>query len=147
MTETGGPSQGWRISVDSDEQRRESFETMIDDALDRIPPPFRDRLGTVAVVAEDEPPQGHVPAGHTLFGLFQGVPRTSWGADGAPIANKITIYRGPHERSFPDHAARARAVEATVFHEVAHHFGISDARLLELRDEGEGRQRRTTGRR
>jgi len=147
MTETGAPPGGWRLSLDSDEQRRESFETMIDDALDRIPPPFRDRLTTVAVVAEDEPPPGHVPPGNTLFGLFQGVPRTSWGADGAPIANKITIYRGPHERSYPDPAARARAVEATVFHEVAHHFGISDARLRELRDEGENRTRRAPGRR
>jgi predicted Zn-dependent protease with MMP-like domain len=83
-------------------------------------------------VAEDEPPPGHVPHGQTLFGLFQGVPRTAWGADNATIANKITIYRGPHERFYPDPASRSRAVEATVFHEVAHHFGISDDRLREL---------------
>ena len=105
---------------------------MIDDALERIPSPFRERLDTVVVVAEDEPPPAHIPPGQTLFGLFQGVPRTAWGADIALVANKISIYRGPHERSYPDPAARARAVEATVFHEVAHHFGISDDRLREL---------------
>jgi predicted Zn-dependent protease with MMP-like domain len=136
VTDTSGPPGGWTIrfghSADDEERRREAFETMIDDALDQIPPPFRDRLDTVAIVAEDEPPPERVQPGQTLFGLFQGVPRTTWGADNAAIANKISIYRGPHERFYPDPAMRARAVEATVFHEVAHHFGISDDRLREL---------------
>jgi predicted Zn-dependent protease with MMP-like domain len=133
MTGVGGPSGGWNISAgDDEERRREAFDVMIDDALDRIPPPFSDHLDTVAVVAEDEPPPGQVPPGQTLFGLFQGVPRTSWGADNAAIANKISIYRGPHERFYPDPTARAHEVEATVFHEIAHHFGISDERLREL---------------
>src|SRR5204863_8521783 len=105
---------------------------MIDDAIEEIPLPFRDHLDTVAIVAEDEPPPEHVPPNQTLFGLFQGVPRTSWGVDNVAVANKITIYRGPHERYYPDAMARAAAVEATVFHEVAHHFGISDDRLREL---------------
>jgi predicted Zn-dependent protease with MMP-like domain len=136
VSDTGGPAGGWTIrfvpSGDDEERRREAFETMIDDALDQIPLPFRDHLDTVAIVAEDEPPAERVLPGQTLFGLFQGVPRTTWGADNAAIANKISIYRGPHERFYPDPAMRARAVEATVFHEVAHHFGISDDRLREL---------------
>jgi predicted Zn-dependent protease with MMP-like domain len=132
MTDIGRPGGGWQISIGGEEARRDAFEAMVDAALERIPSPFRERLATVAVVAEDEPPPGHVPPGQTLFGLFQGVPRTAWGADGAEIANKITVYLGPHERRYPDPAARAAAVEETVFHEVAHHFGISDARLREL---------------
>ncbi len=132
MTDIGRPAGGWHISLGDDDRRREAFEAMIDDALERIPSPVRERLATVAVVAEDEPPPGHVPPGQTLLGLFQGVPRTAWGVDNATVANKITIYRGPHERLHRDPAARAAAVEATVFHEVAHHFGISDERLREL---------------
>ena len=139
MTDVGGPGGGWTVTLSrgdagpgTDAERREAFEIMIDDALEQIPSPFRERLDTVAVVAEDEPPPGHVPPGQTLFGLFQGVPRTAWGADNAAFANKISIYRGPHERFYPDPVARASAVEATVFHEVAHHFGISDDRLREL---------------
>jgi len=131
MTGVGGPSGGWELN-DGEERRREAFETMIDDALERIPSPFRERLDSVAVVAEDEPLPSQAAPGQILMGLFQGVPRTAWGADGAAIANKITIFRGPHERYYPDPAARAAAVEATVFHEVAHHFGISDDRLREL---------------
>jgi len=131
VTDVGGPSGGWQIQ-DADERRREAFDTMIDDALDQIPSPFRERLNTVAVVAEDEPLPGQAAPGQTLLGLFQGVPRTAWGVDNSPIANKITIFRLPHERLYPDSEARARAVEGTVFHEVAHHFGISDERLREL---------------
>jgi predicted Zn-dependent protease with MMP-like domain len=131
MTSVGGPSGGWEF-VDGEDRRRQAFDELIDDALDQIPSPFRERLNTVAVVSEDEPPPGQVPPGQVLFGLFQGVPRTAWGVDNVAVANKITIYRGPHERFYPDPAARAAAVEATVFHEVAHHFGISDDRLREL---------------
>jgi len=144
VTDVSRPSGGWGITFRADapdpsldpeggeERRREAFEALVDDAIDEIPSPFRERLNTVAIVAEDEPPPDAVPPGQTLFGLFQGVPRTTFGADHAAVANKISIYRGPHERFFRDPAARARAVEATVFHEVAHHFGISDERLREL---------------
>jgi predicted Zn-dependent protease with MMP-like domain len=135
MTDIGRPSGGWHLQ-DGEERRREAFEDLIDDALEQIPSPFRDHLDTVAVVAEDEPLPGQAAPGQTLFGLFQGVPRTAWGAAGSPVANKITIFRRAHERSYPDPTARARAVEATVFHEVAHHFGISDDRLRELQRRG-----------
>jgi len=132
----GGPRITWQVAAadpwSDEDRRREAFEAMIDAAVERLPPPVLDRLNTVAIVAEDEPPPGHVPPGHVLYGLFQGVPRTAWGADNVAIANKITIYRGPHERAWPDPAARAQAVEGTVFHEVAHHLGISDDRLREL---------------
>ena len=59
-------------------------------------------------------------------------PRTTWGVDNAPVPSKISIFRGPHERLFRTPEARRRAVEETVFHETAHHFGISDDRLREL---------------
>jgi len=67
-----------------------------------------------------------------LFGLYEGVPRTAFGASGAPAASKITIFRRPLEAYYPEPAALARAVRETLFHEIAHHFGISDARLREI---------------
>jgi predicted Zn-dependent protease with MMP-like domain len=60
------------------------------------------------------------------------VPRTAWGASGAPVANKITISRTPLLRRNRTPEALAAAVQGVVFHEIAHHFGISDARLREL---------------
>ncbi len=67
-----------------------------------------------------------------LFGLYQGVPRTVYGAEGAQLPSKITIFRGPLLRAYRSPEALARGVAKTVYHEIAHHFGISDARLEEL---------------
>jgi predicted Zn-dependent protease with MMP-like domain len=110
----------------------EAFEALVDDAIDQIPSPFAERLHTVAIVVEDEPLAEQVPPGRMLLGLYTGVPRTAYGADNAAVPSKIAIYRGPLTRAYPDRAALAAAVESTVFHEVAHHFGISDDRLREL---------------
>lgn len=110
------------------------FEALVWAALERLPAPFRERLDTVAVVIEDEPtPADLARSGAAgLLGLYTGVPRTAYGAGDAAVPNKITIYRGPHLRLFHDAQALANGVAATVRHEVAHHFGISDARLVEL---------------
>lgn len=110
------------------------FETWVVEALDALPDAFRERLGSVAIVVEDEatPAQLASVRAHGLFGLYQGVPRSAWGADGAAVPSKITIFRGPLMRAFRDQAARRRQVIDTVHHEIAHHFGISDARLREL---------------
>ena len=109
-----------------------AFNRLVEAAISEIPPPFADQLYTVAIVVDDEPAPGQSPPGQMLLGLYSGVPRTSWGADGAAFPNKITIFRGPHERMYRDPTARGRAVEETVFHEVAHHFGITDQRLRDL---------------
>ena len=121
--EAAGNDAGW-----------DPFGALVEDALGSLPEAFREQLGSVAIVVEDEPTRdqlGSVRA-HGLYGLYQGVPRTAWGASGAPIPSKITIFRGPLERRHRDPERLATAVRDTVFHEVAHHFGISDERLHEL---------------
>lgn len=113
------------------------IEDMVADALDRLPEPFREQLGSVAIVVEDEasPEQLAATGARGLYGLYQGVPRTAWSADGAPLPSKITIFRGPLVRANRDPSRLAAAVADTVYHEIAHHLGISDARLHELAHE------------
>jgi predicted Zn-dependent protease with MMP-like domain len=113
------------------------LEELVVDALDRLPVAFRDRLGSVAIVVEDEPTLAQLASvgAHGLFGLYQGVPRTAYGADGAQYPSKITIFRGPLLRVHRTAEGLAAGVTETVFHEIAHHFGISDARLRELRSD------------
>ena len=105
------------------------FEQLIQDALDSLPPELRSRLSNVEVVLEDEPPPGQ-----PLLGLYQGVPltrRTSSYSGALP--DKITIYRGPLERLYGhDRGRLEREIRRVVLHEVAHHFGISDERLVEI---------------
>jgi predicted Zn-dependent protease with MMP-like domain len=115
-------------------EQDDAFGALVDAAIDGLPPEFRERLASVAIVVEDEPTAEQLAsvAAGGLFGLYQGVPRTSWGADGATFPSKITIFRGPLERAHRNPAALAAAVEEVVRHEVAHHLGISDRRLGEL---------------
>jgi predicted Zn-dependent protease with MMP-like domain len=113
------------------------IEGLVIDALDRLPPPFRDQLGSVAIVIEDEPtPDQLASVGAAgLYGLYQGVPRTVYGAELAQSPSKITIFRGPLVRASRTPERLAAAVADTVYHEIAHHLGISDARLRELGDD------------
>jgi predicted Zn-dependent protease with MMP-like domain len=119
------------------DDRQAAFDELITRAIASIPEPFASRLGTVAIVVDDEATAEQLASvgAHGLFGLYQGVPRTVYGADSASVPSKITIFRRPLEAVHRDPAALARAVEETVLHEIAHHFGISDARLRELQRE------------
>ncbi|MGD0018264.1 MAG: metallopeptidase family protein [Candidatus Limnocylindrales bacterium] len=113
------------------------FEALVVAALDSLPEVFRTKLGSVAIVIEDEPTSDQLASvgAPGLLGLYTGVPRTRYGAEDAAVASKIVIFRGPHLRQFRDSDALAHGVTETVRHEVAHHFGISDARLVELERE------------
>jgi predicted Zn-dependent protease with MMP-like domain len=113
------------------------FDAVIDDTIDALPAAFAERLGSVAIVVEDEPTAEQLASvgARGLFGLYQGVPRTRWGVDNVPIPSKITLFRGPLTRANPGAERLAKAVEDTLLHEIAHHFGIDDDRLRALKSE------------
>jgi len=122
------------IADSTAEEPIDHFDALVVAAIDSLPDVFRDRLGSVAIVVEDEPTDDQLRSvgAPGLLGLYTGVPRTSYGAENAALASKITIFRGPHLRLYRDPEALSRGVADTVRHEVAHHFGISDDRLQEL---------------
>jgi predicted Zn-dependent protease with MMP-like domain len=122
--------------ADAPDELDSLFDEVIDRTLASLPPEFAAQLGSVAIVVEDEatPEQLASVGARGLYGLYQGVPRTAWGADQAQMPSKITIFRGPLVRSNPTPERLAAAVADTVYHEIAHHLGISDARLRELGD-------------
>jgi predicted Zn-dependent protease with MMP-like domain len=105
------------------------FEGYAQDALDSLPSELRARMSNVEIVVEDEP-----PSGQRLLGLYQGVPLTRRGSYYAGVLpDKITIYRGPLLRLYGHHTELlGREVRRVVLHEIAHHFGISDERLIEI---------------
>jgi predicted Zn-dependent protease with MMP-like domain len=116
----------------------DAIEAMVVDALERLPDVFRERLGSVAIVVEDEADAAQLASvgARGLFGLYQGIPRTRLSAEASPAPSKITIFRGPLTRANPRPEALAAAVAETVYHEIAHHFGISDERLREIKRGG-----------
>ena len=113
------------------------FEDLVEAALATIPMPFAAALDEVAIVIADEPTRdqlgsGDIDADETLYGLYEGVPRTEWGADWVAEPNRITLFRLPLEADFADPDDLADEVWVTVVHELAHHLGIDDDRLHEL---------------
>jgi predicted Zn-dependent protease with MMP-like domain len=114
------------------------FDEVIDEVIDDLPEAFAVRLASVAIVVEDEasPDQLASVGARGLFGLYQGVPRTRFGVDNVPLPSKITLFRGPLTRAHPAPDRLTTAIEDTLLHEIAHHFGIDDNRLHELRAEG-----------
>lgn len=113
----------------------EVFEKLVVKALDNIPKFFKDKLDNVDVVVEDWPNM-QMARGRLLLGLYQGVPKTVRGAGYTmALPDKITIFKGPIELvSHGDEETIKSVVKDTVEHEIAHHFGISDARLRELKN-------------
>jgi predicted Zn-dependent protease with MMP-like domain len=105
------------------------LEEYAQDALDSLPSDLRARMSNVEIVVEDEPPRRQ-----RLLGLYQGVPLTRRSSHySGVLPDKITIYRGPLVRLYGrDQETLRREVSRVVIHEVAHHFGISDERLIEL---------------
>jgi predicted Zn-dependent protease with MMP-like domain len=95
-----------------------AFEAQVQAALDELPAPIAKALTNVAVVVEDEDPDDP-----DVFGL--------WEAD-EYMPDKITIFRRPLERAFPDPTRLQDEIRITVLHELAHHFGIEEDRLDEL---------------
>jgi predicted Zn-dependent protease with MMP-like domain len=114
------------------------FETALADAIDSLPSPFREQLDTVAVVIQEWPTPDQLASVHAwgLFGLYQGVPRTAYGADMAAWPSRITLFRGPLLRANPSAERLRDAVAETLRHELGHHLGLSDERLRELEQGG-----------
>jgi predicted Zn-dependent protease with MMP-like domain len=117
--------------------RHRPFEALVELALESIPEPFASALDEVAVVIADEPTReqlrdNDLGPDDTLYGLYEGVPRTEWGADWVAVPNRITLFRLPLEEDFADPEDLADEVWVTVVHELAHHLGIDDDRLEEL---------------
>ena len=112
-------------------QRR--FEELVADALDTIPPEFTRAMDNVVVLVEDR--HADEP---DLLGLYEGVALTERTGDYAGVLpDRITIYRDAildacTDEDGLDEAAVVHEVAVTVVHEVAHHFGVDEARLHEL---------------
>ena len=112
----------------------ELFEKLVVEAVEDLPKFFKEKLDNVDLVVEDWPEQQFAP-GRLLLGLYQGIPKTRRGAGYTmALPDKITIFKGPIELvSRGDEKVIKDVVVDTVEHEIAHHFGISDARLRELK--------------
>jgi predicted Zn-dependent protease with MMP-like domain len=111
------------------------FDRLVERACAKIPGRFRRRMANIAVIVETEPSgeqlrASRVAAGSTLLGLYRGRPLTARSvSDGFVMPDQIVIFQGPHERMAHDPAHLQKLVDETVWHEVAHYFGMDEARV------------------
>jgi len=117
---------------------KEQFEWLVARAVEDLPEEFASRLDNIDVVVEDWPSaeqltKTHRRHGQTLLGLYQGVPLTRRGRHyGMVPPDKITIFRKPIENKCRYESEIIAEIQRVVKHEIAHHFGISDARLQQI---------------
>jgi predicted Zn-dependent protease with MMP-like domain len=132
-SEASETQDGWVSSNVSPER----FDELVSEAIDLVPPELAEHMENVAILTADEPSVEQVQRmqrGRVLLGLYEGVnlTRRSPTSYGGVMPDRITIFRRAHCRLARDEDDLRRRVAHTVVHEIAHHFGISDARLREL---------------
>ncbi len=104
------------------------FEELVAEALDGLPGDLGRAMDNVSVFVEDRSRRGN------LLGLYEGIPLTKRysGYSGMVMPDRITIFRQTICEACDTEGEVVQQVRRTVVHEVAHHFGITDARLAEL---------------
>lgn len=126
---------------------RDYFEQLVNEGIKAIPQKFLEKLSNVDVVIEDEPTpeqlkKNNVRRGWTLFGLYEGVPLSERGSSyGGVLPDKITIFQKPIEEATHSPEEIKELVKDTVWHEIAHHFGMDEG---EVREREKGRRRKNS---
>ena len=113
----------------------DEFEKIVKEGIQAIPEKFLRRLENVAIVIEDEPTPAqkkklNIHRGWTLYGLYEGVPQAARGSNYTGVLpDKITIFQKPIEDEALNEKDVKEIVRDTVWHEIAHHFGMDESRV------------------
>ncbi|HUC89288.1 MAG TPA: metallopeptidase family protein [Patescibacteria group bacterium] len=115
----------------------EQFMDMISSAMDELPHEHMRSVSNVAVVYADEPTPDQrqelkLRCTETLFGLYQGVPLTQRGGSTSYPPDKITIFKHPMEQHADSIAELKEQIKRTVWHEIAHYFGLNHDQIHSL---------------
>jgi len=115
----------------------EDFEKLIARAMDELPREYMERLNNVAITYADNPTpeqltkQG-VHEGQLLLGLYEGIPQTQRGSYNMVLPDKITIFKYPILSLSSFESDVYEQVKRTLWHEIAHHYGLDHDRIHEL---------------
>lgn len=124
---------------------RDEFELIVAEGVAEIPERFRSILENVAIVVEYSPTPAQlrktgVRAGSILLGLYEGVPRISRYGQLPTLPDKITIFQRSIEAVAHTGDAIREEVKKTVWHELGHHFGLSEHAVRKAQTKKFGRR-------
>ncbi len=111
----------------------EQFEQLVREGIDAVDERFLQKLKNVEIVVEDNPTPFQLEKlklrGALLFGLYEGIPQTKREGYGQVLPDKITIFKNPIEQVYFRPEDIKKAVKDTVWHEIAHHFGMDEKQV------------------
>lgn len=113
----------------------EQFEQLINESMDELPQEYIQRLDNVAITFDDYPSQEQrkklkLRCHETLFGLYEGIPLTQRNSGYSMVLpDKITIFKHPILSASHDIASLKRQVKHTLWHEIAHYYGLDHDRI------------------
>lgn len=118
------------------------FDDLITRAMDELPQEYIKGLKNVAIVIADEPTADQrkelqLHCNETLFGLYKGIPLTNRGNGyGMVLPDKITLFKNPLIQSSTTIEDLYRQIKHTLWHEIAHYYGLDHDRIHELEQSG-----------
>jgi len=110
------------------EMERSRFDALVAQALDGLPRTFRQKPTNVAIIVEEQPPEGLESEG-LLLGLFHGIPCTQKSVFSSSPPDRILLYQRNIEAICGSEGDVRRQIRATLLHEVGHYFGLSEDEL------------------
>ncbi|MEO8785182.1 MAG: metallopeptidase family protein [Candidatus Saccharimonadales bacterium] len=115
----------------------DEFDQLVSRALDSLPQKYTDLLKNVAIIYADEPTpqqrqQLQLRGDQTLLGLYEGVPLPARGGATKLLPDKITIFKIPLTMHSQNDDQLAENIRHTLWHEMAHYFGLDHKRIYEL---------------
>jgi predicted Zn-dependent protease with MMP-like domain len=114
------------------------FEKIVSEAIAELPEKIRKVVANLAITVAAEPSAEQqtrvgVRRGVFLLGLYEGVPKTTWGRGfGMNLPDKITIFQKSIENFAKTEEEIKKMVGEVVWHEVAHHFGFDEEEVRNL---------------
>lgn len=116
----------------------EEFDALITRAMNELPQHYITGLDNVAIVQADEPTpeqktKMHIDNNHLLLGLYEGIPLPARGAGYTfVLPDKITLFKHPLMKVSHDEASFFAQIKRTLWHEMAHFYGLSHADMDKL---------------
>ena len=117
---------------------KKKFEDLVEQAYERIPKQYRDKIENVVITVQDYPSEDDIEKLRIrdeglLLGLYRGTPlpqRSIW--QGVRTPDEIVLFQKDIERVCRNDKEIEDKVDEVLKHEIAHYFGLSDDEIYAL---------------